>query len=273
MRRARMVVLLSTVASVLVLSVEPASAQTPERVARIEATVFGHTDPDPNEHQLGVNRVSGESEFVATQIDGELECDDGEIVKFSLAGPPMRFRSDDDVTDGFGEIDGTMAGFRDDAATAVRPGGLPQAAQVEVRVLGGRIHRILVYGDAELRLDIRVFQDNVEVCEDPEHEVRLAFLITGPAPDGEGMSVTGRIRTHELPTDGTTLAREACQNVPGAMHAMLRVVDDALQSRDINTLEPVGIRVSISEDHRSVDITAPVRTGRGPFQPCKPPTE
>lgn len=277
MRRVHLTLLISTVVSLLVLSSGWASAQTSPRVERLEAIVTGETDPDedPDGHALGVNRVAGESEFDGLVIDGELECDDGEIVEFSVTGPMVRFDTDDDLTDGFGEIHGTDDGFRDDAATAIRAGGLPNEVLVEIRILGGRFHRVLNYIDVDLRLDIRVVDnpgqpDEEEICEDPEHEIRILFLIVGPGPDGDGFSLVGVARTHELPEDRTSVARLVCENFPGPWHDALRTVDSLNGGRQIEAFEPLA-RIEISEDHRGIRIEpTSVPPGRGPLEPCKP---
>jgi hypothetical protein len=282
MRRMRLIVLLLTVASLLVLPGQSASAEDPPRVDRLHALVTGTTDPVDTTHQLGVNRVSGESEFDELEIPGELECDDMEVVRFSVRQPPghsVRFRADDDVTDGFGEVNPTDddRAFRDDNATAVRVGGLPAEAVVEIRILSGRFHRVLNYVDVDLRLDVRVVQGGVEICEDPDHEIRITFLIVAPDPDGQGFTLVGVARTHELPEDRTSVARAVCENVPGAWHDALRTVDtlNGGREREINAFEPTArASIRIDGDHRSVHVVvAGQREGRDGFEPCRTPTE
>lgn len=250
-RRTTMSMLLLTIVGLLILPAQPSSAQTPERVARLEAEVIGFTRPDPNDpHSLGINRVQGESEFRQLQINGLLECDDNEIVQFQLAqavGHNVAFRTDDDVTDGFGEVVATDddRAFRAEAATAVRPGGLPTPAVVEVRINEGRFHRILNYVEVQMRLDVRVVVNDQVICEAEDHEIRIVFLIIGPSDQvTEGFTLVGVARTHELPGEDISLARTLC----GVVNT---VVDERVP-------DPLG------------STTTPISPGRGNFHPCPP---
>jgi hypothetical protein len=278
-RRTRTTAVLLTIASILMLSGQQASGQVAAGVDRFEAHIFGRTRPDDTTHQLGVGRVTGHSELEVLQIvGGTLDCDDGEIVSFpglrQPAGHNVRFRVDEDITDGFGEVEPTddARAFRDDAAQAIRAGGVPGNAEVEVRVLTGRFHRLLNYVEVFLRLDIRVVQGGVEICEAADHEIRILFWIIGTDDHSGGFLVDGEARTHELPQDNTSLVRAACGGVPGAWHELMRTIVAVNGGPNITALEPLA-RFQISPDHRSFRIEPEVRTGRGGFEPCKPPTE
>lgn len=256
MRRTSPMVLLLTIAGLLLLPAPPSSAQVEVRVERLKAEVIGQTEPDEDPHSLGVNRVRGQSEFNDLEINGQLECDDGEIVLFQLAqevGHDVRFETDDDITDGHGEVHATDVdrAFRDEAATAVRPGGLPAPAVVEVRINeGGRFHRILNYVEVQLRLDIRVEVNNQLICEDVDHEIRIVFLIVGPSDQvTEGFTLVGVARTHELPTDGISLARTVCDNV----------VADSLP----RVSDPYETIVSAVPQ-----VSSTIPNGRDDFHPC-----
>lgn len=243
-----------------------ASAQV-DHPYRVEALVTGGTDPDPDEHSLGVNRVAGRSGFQAVQINAVIDCE-GEIVVAQLEPTSglthtLPYETDDDITDGFGELDPTD-GLRELESTQatefrVPPGlGDPAPAAVRVRILEGRFHRILNVVEVDLRLDIRVVRnpgtgDQELVCETGDTddtripEVRINLLIVGPDPDGEGFQLVGEARRHgDLPDDRRSLARTVCGAV--GPHST-RVTEPPV-------LTTMG--------------TTPISPGRDAFHPCPP---
>lgn len=263
MRRVRTVLLIMSLVSLL-LGLSPAASEAQEDSRfTLEALVTGETNPPPNEeHSLGINRVEGESEFVGLEIAAVILCREGgdelddpeELViapDLTLVGA-VAFRSDDDITDGHGEVIAPGNAFTDTTATEVRvvPPGIPSPASVEVRILGGRFHRLGGVVEVDLDLDIRVQRADEEqlTCEsDAPVKVRIVFHLLPDTNDQDptsGFFLAGVARTHVNDLDRTPIARTIC-GVPTTLTTIPRVTEPA-------------------------PVTTIVGPGRGPFHPCLP---
>lgn len=260
MRRTRFVVFAAMVSTLLGLLPGTVRAQEiPPHRFDVEALVFGRTDPPADEHSLGINRTAGPSTFEGIEIQALIVCrengdaltDQEEVVRAVLqSGQAVHFTSDDDPTDGFGEI--TSSGlFTDNNATEFRviPPGPPVPSTVTVRIVDGRFHRLGGIVEVDVRLDIRVVRsDEGEVCQtDADRLVELRIVLELlPNEDTDptsGFILAGVGRRHYTEDiDRTSVARAVC--------------DTVVDSLPIPRVDDPG------------DTVPQLPNGRGDFHPC-----
>lgn len=273
-RKMRLIAILAGVVGMLL---GPAASQTSAQVdpqpdgIRVDAIATGLTNPpdDPDGHALGINRVSGPSTFEGLVISGAIDCVDQitgaqEVVVIPQITQPVghvvEFFADDDITDGYGEVtptDPTRA-FRGVGALETRiPPGLddPAPARVEIRIEGGRFHRLGPIVEVDLSLDIRVdrFPDTTqetEICEKSGVQVRIVFVLSideDPGTPTSGFRLVGVVTRHGIvANDRTSVARTVC-----------------------GVVSPHTIRVTTTTVSPPPSVP-PVPPGRDPFHPCPP---
>jgi hypothetical protein len=255
MRRYRTLILwASIIGMILSLSPTSSSAQEPFPRVRIEAVITGNTAGSGDPIPVPTGRTRGDSSFTQTEILFVADCrmdprvPEGllthEIVVGSvkqLPGNNVGFTSDDDATDGFGEVHptGGMNQSHFDTANGSfdavefrlgNPGDATEGRAV-VEIVGGRFHRILATVLVELTLNVRIDRIEDGVPVEQCHHDNVPFRIVGqllPAdptdvpPLDDGFILVGVGRTGG---EGSEYDRAVCEAVPPALRPTLDALD------------------------------------------------
>lgn len=205
MRRFRIPFILATLAALIVgPAANTAGAQNPP--ARLEAFVTGQTlGGDPGVPTTPGVRVTGSGEFTDVLIPLVFDCGDEYFVGAAAQSPGhnVGFTTDDDLTDGFGEIIPTddARAFRA-VGVETRTAGDPSDALLEVRIEGGRYDRIVNVVRVTLRLDVRLVRvPGGDVCHVEDVPFRIEFVLAPNPPDDtnptdDGFTLIGVGRDH-----------------------------------------------------------------------------
>lgn len=215
MRRVSMFVAFCAVTALLLGVASPAQAQLP---GRVDALIAGQTIPPAGSPgPSGTDRTSGSSTFSQVQISAVIDCG-GNVTVANVAqgaNQVLNFTSDDDVTDGFGEIQATGAAeaFVDLNANEVGV-DLASGADVTVDVEGGRFHRIAGVVEVDLVIDVTVERDGGGRCVLDDHELKVVLELL---PNTDANLTSGFILVGAGTTDpgGPSLLRTVCGVVDG----------------------------------------------------------